>query len=141
MDKTNQGLDKRGLLYLFPAYPNLWLIGRPDGEEEELALLVALAEDGLDPVDALAQLGRHVGLRLLRVVHEGLLAAGDARAQAVDEGGRPPPRLGGRQGLDHVRRDRRQRFWRAKWFVTYKTHVHEKEKGMAIRNQSGLDQN
>ena len=93
-------------------YPNLWLVCRPDGEEEQLALLVALAEDGLDPVDALAQLGRHVGLRLLRVVDEGPLAAGDARAQAVDEGGRPPPRLGRRQRLDHVRRDRRQRFWR-----------------------------
>ena len=48
----------------------------------------------------------------LRVVDEGLLAAGDAGAEAVDEGGRAPPRLGRRQRLDRVRRDRRQRFWK-----------------------------
>lgn len=53
----------------------------------------------------------------LRVVHEGLLAAGDARAQAVDEGGRAPARLGRRQRLDHVRRDRRQRFWREEEYI------------------------
>ena len=43
----------------------LRLLCGPDGEEEELALLVALAQYRLHPVDALAQLGRHVRLRLL----------------------------------------------------------------------------
>jgi hypothetical protein len=37
-----------------------------NGEEEQLALLVTLAQHVLDPVDALAQLSRNIGLRLLK---------------------------------------------------------------------------
>ena len=44
--------------------------------------------------------------------HQRLLAARDARAEAVDEGGGPPAGLRGRQRMDHVGLDRRQRVWR-----------------------------
>ena len=68
-----------------------------DGEEEQVPLLVALAEHGLHPVDALAQLGRDLGLGLLQVLDERSLAGGDAEAEVVDEDGGPAPGFGRRQ--------------------------------------------
>ena len=88
-----------------------------DGEEEQVPLLVALAEHGLHPVDALAELGRDLGLGLLQVLHQGALAGGDAEAQVVDEDGAAPAELGRGQGGNVVGLDGGHGFWKKKGSV------------------------
>ena len=78
-----------------------------NGEKQKLSLLVTFAQDGFDPVDALAQLAGHVRLRrLLEVLDQGALARGDAVPQVVDKDGRTPPSLGRGEGKQVVRRNR-----------------------------------
>ena len=74
----------------------------PNGKEQQLSLLVALAEYVFDPVDALTELPRDVALRLLHVLDERALARADAVAKMVDEDGGAAAGLGGREGKDVV---------------------------------------